>query len=88
MLLCISRLSMLAKDMDKPDEGIFSQNCYLCSKAFSCLYKPIVCSLCGYMFCSNCAPRTLVLGTQHEEKRVCVVCEFMYRFVYKTEDTK
>lgn len=40
------------------------------------------------MFCSNCAPRTLVLGTQHEEKRVCVVCEFMYRFVYKTEDTK
>lgn len=79
---------MLAKDMDKTDEGIFSQNCYLCSKPFSCLRKPIVCSLCGYMFCSNCAPRILILGSQHEEKRVCMVCEFMYRFVYKTEDTK
>lgn len=79
---------MLGKNMDAPDEGVYRENCYLCSRRFSCLRHYIVCALCGYRFCSHCAPRALFLGNQHEERKVCVVCEAMYKFVYKTEETK
>ena len=95
--LSISRLAMLAKDVDSTDEGIFSQCCYLCSKPFSCLHKSHVCFYCGYLFCRQCAPRTLPLGLKNEEKtvritlmlekQICVLCEAMYRFVYKKDDS-
>ena len=84
--MSIYRLSTLGKDSQIEEEGIYSNNCYLCHQPFNCTHKAKICSLCGYMFCKKCSPRCLPLGENHEKRRVCVLCESMYRFVYRKED--
>ena len=86
VILSISRLAMLGQPVNDSDEGIYGQCCYMCGRKFDCLHKPIVCNFCRFMFCTNCAPRTLVLGVNNVSKRVCVLCEHMYKFVNKKDE--
>ena len=77
----ITRLAMLAKDMDATDEGVFSNSCHLCGKRFTCLHRHRVCSYCGYYFCHQCAPHTLPLGSKNEDKPVGVSNSLLTRSV-------
>ncbi|KAK8799992.1 hypothetical protein WA588_002811 [Blastocystis sp. NMH] len=86
ILVNISRLAMLAKDVDVADEGVFSNSCHLCGKRFTCLHRHRVCSYCGFYFCHQCAPHTLPLGSKNEDKPICALCEAMYRLVYKKDE--
>ena len=81
VILSISRLAMLEQTGYEDEEGIYRDSCYLCSEKFDCFHKACVCYFCRFMFCKRCAPRKLVLGANNKSKRVCVLCEHMYKFV-------